>query len=273
MAIWSRNEKISGKRIKSVVGKAKTMGESQVPMKGGKTLGMDSPYYRHMKLGSEKDPLFLDEDGEVEIAHFEDVLGSREEAEIEVRDGRLWMTQGKHTSWFYILPPEAGRESFTPPENVKAEFTVDPSSIAKMSKKAKYVRIEAGINRAGERTVLIVYYDENMNFIDGMDLKTRWEGEPITAVFNAEDVSRWKTLGNSAHAKIYTDSFRNELFPGIELEGYDNGVPYDYVLPKNAATEIYAQTNFHDGGYINEEDRDWYMSCNRKRGRAGRGRR
>ncbi len=265
MAVWSKNERISGKRINSIIGKAKAVDNPRVPLKGGKTIGMAGWYNPHMKVGSEKDDLFwLDGDGEIYVKNIDEVVGPREEAEIEIRDGRLWLTQGKHQCWFEILPSEMYGECISP-ESVKATFTVDPSLIADMSKRAKYVRIEVGTNKVGERTVLVVYYDRRMKFINGIDLKTGWEGEPVAAAFNAEDVSKWKGLGTKAQAKIFDDYDRT--FPGIELEGSDNGVSYDYFLPTNAKI-IGAGQGYSNDGYFSDEERDWYMSCNRKQSKA-----
>ena len=271
MTVWSRNERVSGKRIDSLIGKARAVNSPTVPLKGGKTIGKVGEREPYMKVGSEKDwMLWLDGDGDISVKNLDDVVGLREEAEVDIHDGRLWITQGKHKSWFYILPPEDGQQEFVQPQSVKTVFNVDPSLIAEMVKKAKYVRIEAGINKTGARTVLVTYYDGDMNFINGMDLKTGWEGEPVTTLFHAKDVSKWNRLGDEAKAKIFDDY--DTVFPGIELEGYDHGIDYDYVLPNNAQI-IPAGTNYRNGGYVSDEERDWALSCNRKRGKARFGRR
>ncbi len=225
MAIWNKNAKISGKRINSVVGKAKVLGVNDISLRKSYK-DVDEDHYSLIELGSSRNPtLNVDYDGWIDTRSIGGVFGAEEEGEIEVRDdGRLWITMGKNEYWFNIQDLNKSEPNIPDiSSGVKATFTMDPSQLAAMAKRADYARFEAGINKDGKRTVLVTFYGLNSVEIGVLDLKTAWKGEPATSMFPGELMSRWDKLGKKAKVRMGSD------WP-IELTGEDEGVDYRYLL-------------------------------------------
>lgn len=263
MTIWNKNAKMSGKRIDSTIGKAKVVGAKKISLK--KTAkAVDERHIAMIEVGSPRNPpLNLDYDGQLEIKTLAGVFGLEEEGEMEVRDGRVWITMGKSEYWFGVLESEWGdvKMPVFGDDDMKATFTMDPSQLASLAKKADYAKIEAGVNKDGKKTVFVAFYDEKGKFLRGIDLKTPWKGEMATAMFPAEYMTKWNKLGNKAKVRM------NDDWP-IELKGEDRGVDYCYLLaPRISCTGDPEKDMVHrysDGHFEDENEREWYMSCNVK---------
>lgn len=270
MIMKNKNAKISGRKIGKVVEKVKLVNSDVIPLNEQKILDNSTRYTsRNMELllGSPGNPpMGTDYNAGVSVRHIKDAFKPDEEGEIEVRDGRLWITIGKNEYWFNLEDPGYDYHSYADYGDwYKTSFTMDPSALAGMAKDAEYVKIEAGTNKAGKRTVFVAFYDEGFNFIDGIDLKTEWEGIPSLCGFKAKYVSEWDKLGNRAKVRMADDQ-------QIELAASDEGVDCKYRLDTCGYVGFERHPRYSDGVFYDEKERDWYMSCNRKNSKAKHGR-
>ncbi len=265
MSIWSKNAKISGKRINSTIGKAKAIGNDRISLE--KTYkDVDDGHIAMIEVGSPSNPpMNTDYNGWLDTKILSGVFGAEEEGEITIRaDHKLWVTMGKNEYWFRI--EELDRHCPEIPnldEGVTATFDMDPSQLASLAKKADYARIEAGTNKEGKKTVFVAFYDGKGKFIRGIDLKTPWRGEMATAMYPADYISRWDKLGKKAKVRM-GDNYL------LELTGEDQGVDYRYILAprfeytnKNGA-DVLNVRRYSNGDFGDENEREWYMSCNAK---------
>lgn len=259
--IWNRNEKISGKKIESTIGKAKTVNRDRVSLKAT-SKDADEAHVAMIQVGSQRNPpMGTDFDGVVNTKHLDGVFGPQEEGELEIRDSRLWITMGKNEYWFGIDQCYDGEPRMPDIDKyMRATFTMDPSQLASLAKKADHVKLEAGTNKDGKRTVFAAFYDGKGKFMQGIDLKTPWEGETSTSVFPASHISKWTRLGKKAKARMGDNMV-------IELTGEDAGVDYRYLLAPRVEfrRDGDAELNrFSDGDFTDEDERQWYYSCNKK---------
>lgn len=263
MTIWNKNTKITGKRIDSTIGKAKTVGAKKISMRKV-AKAIDEDRVAIIEVGSPRNPpMNLEYDGDIEIKPLAGVFGPEEEGEMEVRDDhRLWITMGKNEYWFSIYESD-WRDPKMPniDDRVKATFTMDPSQLASLARKADFAKIEAGVNKDGKQTVFVAFYDEKSNFLRGIDLKIPWKGEMATSMFPAAYMTKWDKLGKKAKVRMGDD------WP-IELTGEDRGVDYRYMLaPRISCTGDEEEDKIHrysDGYFADDNEREWYMSCNVK---------
>lgn len=264
MMIRSRNEKINGKRIESTIGKAKAVNQDKVSLRSAmKTV--DEDRIAMIEVGSESNPpMRVNFDGTLDMKRLDGVFGPEEEGEIEIRGQFVYVTMGKNEYWFGINKDYDYREPKVPnlDEFMRATFTMDPSQLASLAKKADYVKIEAGTNKNGERTVFAAFYGKDGKFMQGIDLKTPWTGDISTSMFPASYVSKWGRLGKKAKARM------GDNMP-IELTGEDSGVEYRYLLAPRIECDFgdsdeVKVKRFSEGSFSDETERDWYASCNKK---------
>ena len=230
MKIRSRNEKISGRRIGSLVDKSEIV-DGSVPLQSTRAQ-TDKDRVSMIRIGSKKNPpLGVDFNGEVDRRRL-DAFNGKEEGELEVRDGRLHMRIGKNDYWFRIDESDDSEPKY--PEldfSNGATFSISPSEIAEIVKaeKTDAVKLEAGIGKNGKKSVFLSYTDSNGEF-HGINLAVSWEGSPCAVYLPKDKVSKWGRLGKTARARIAND------YP-IEISGSDEGVDYDYALAPRIETE------------------------------------
>ena len=258
MKIRSRNEKITGKRINSIVGKAMTVDSDYIPLEET-SLVVDPDHVSAIRMGAKGNPAIgVGHEGSVWVRPLKGTFKPDEVGEVEIRDGKMCITMGKNQYWFAVYDPPANKAKIGEFLPAKAEFEIDPSKLAGMAKKAGYVRFEAGYNKDGKRTVFVAFYDDGGYFVGGLDLKTAWKGESSASMFPADRIARWDKLGKKAKVRM------NDDYP-IRLTGEDEGVRYEYVLaPRIESDGPEGPNRYADGYYGTQAERDWYASCNKK---------
>lgn len=221
MTILNKNKKITGKRINSVVGKASTVESDYIPLNEVYTY-IHPDHVSEIRLGAKGNPVMgIKNEGSVWLRPLKGTFAPDEVGEIEVRNGRMYITMGKNQYWFLIRESE-DEPKFIQPKDFRAEFEMDPSKLAAMAKKAYYVTFETGYNKDGKRTVFIAFNGAG-GIVGGLELDVAWKGEPSKSMFPADHIARWDKLGKMAKVRMGND------FP-IQLSGEDEGVQYEYLL-------------------------------------------
>lgn len=249
--IKSRNGgRVSGRRINSLVEKARLMGD-EVPLEESRRMSHPAHIAMISVEGEDGPPLGVSGSGYVDADRIRGMFRDDEQFAVSMEDGYLVFSKGpKDVYWF---PVEAHRldEPEAVPIAPDTTFDIDPAELAR---RTDHVIIEAGYSRNGGRTVFVSFYDKSNGFIRGVDLDTPWEGKESISAYSGDIVAGWGALGRKAKVSMGT------AHP-IRLDGTDDGVEYNYILaPRLEGTR--------DGGAslrereMSARERGWVASRN-----------
>lgn len=184
MAIRSFN-RITGKRINKLVGFSKDR-DGIVPLSREVRM-IDKNKNSIINLDYGEPILGVEYDGAVDASDFKGVFSDKEEFDVTVRDGKLYLTQGKNEYWFNILDSSAVNMPKMPQLDTTTSFEIqDIRQLQQDGHSAKFV---AGYDKKGNKTVLAYIFDKDYNLIGAVDLHTTWKGEPSSTLMNLDRLS------------------------------------------------------------------------------------
>lgn len=254
--IRNYNSKISGKRINNVVWKADIIGNN-IPMRK-KVAMIDKQRVNLVSIGDGKEPLMGEEspDSVLDVSHLKGVFSDDDDLTASIRDGRLYLTNGKDTFWFCLLDEHIQEPNY--PSNMKldTEFRTDPKKFAKMySKDVKdgYAKLVADRDGNGKQYVRAFLYDKNGILKDSVILADSWEGTESVSRYPIDYLRNMDKMKGSVSIRMSTD------YP-LVANTLNDEVQTEYLL----APRIGRYDDEEPFAYESKQERNWVASHNRK---------
>jgi len=240
------HNKISGKKMNSVIRKAEMFGDI-VPLKRNAKL-IDDAHISMVNIPNS--PLGVSDDGALEVSHIKGVFADSDEMDVHVDHLSMTVKMGKNEYWFQVVdqltePKIPVIDSFT------TDFEVNPTELAKFCKghKTGFVRLVATHDKTGKKTVFAFLYEEDGTLVGGMDLHSVWNGEEIANTYPAERFLKMDAFGTKG--RIQT----SESYP-FQMSGKDDSGEYTYFVAPRIGEE--GMHNFRD------KEKNWIASHNKK---------
>lgn len=206
--IRSLGQKLTGKRINSVVSKA-DMVSNRLPMKRQTAL-VDDERISIITIGDGREPLLGVEvpDKFIDTDHLKGVFDDDEVFDTRMDNGRLVLTNCRNSYRFpldYVVDNEPRLPQI---EEFDTNFTLDPRRLPKKygkDCKGGYVKISAGYDKTGKRIVRAFVYDKQHKLKDCVDLGDTWRGSESESRYAIDRMKNLGKLGDRMEISMSSD--------------------------------------------------------------------
>lgn len=255
MVFRSYGQKLTGKRINSVVGKASIVG-NRIPMKRQTSMA-DEDHVNIVCIGDGREPLLGVEcpDKMVVLDHLRGVFRDDEVFDASVKDGCLHLTKGKNSYWFHLVD-NFDKDVVCPKLDSDTRFRMDPRKLSKRygkDVKGGYAKFVADVDSDGHRTVRAFIYDGSDRLVDCILLGTSWTGEASVSRYPMDYIRDMDRLGGEVVIGMSTD------YP-LVADTLNEDVKVQYLLAPRIGFQD--EDTFH---YESEQEEEWVSSHNRSK--------
>ena len=206
--IRSLGQKLTGKRINSVVSKADVVG-NRLPMKRQTAL-VDEERISIITIGDGREPLLGVEVPEkfIDTDHLKGVFDDDEVFDAHMEKGRLVLTKGRNSYRFQLDDVVDNEPRLPQIDEFDTTFILDSSRLPKKygkDCKGGYVKISAGYDKTGKRIVRAFVYDKQHKLKDCVNLGDTWRGSESESRYAIDRMKNLGKLGDRMEISMSSD--------------------------------------------------------------------